>query len=95
MARKKSNRWIRIDVGEVGYPKYIYFKTLQEVADFYGFPNKQYVSDIMHERRYAWGRLDYWDIKYVNVDLTAEQIETSNQLKAIKQPEIQQHIERK
>ena len=95
MARKKSNRWIRIDVGEVGYPKYIYFKTLQEVADFYGFPNKQYVSDIMHERRYAWGRLDYWDIKYVNVDLTTEQIETSNQLKAIKQPEIQQHIERK
>ena len=95
MARKKSNRWIRVNVGEVGYPKYIYFKTLQEVADFYGFPNKQYVSDIMHKRRMAWGRLSYWDIKYVHEDLTPEQIEISNQLKAQKQPEITRYIERK
>lgn len=95
MARKKSNRWIRVNVGEVGYPKYIYFKTLQEVADFYGFPNKQYVSDIMHKRRMAWGRLSYWDIKYVHEDLTPEQIEISNQLKAQKQPDITQYIERK
>lgn len=67
MARKKSNRWIRIELnGTV-----LYFKNLQEVADYFNLPSKQYVSDIMHGRR----KSDYLTgatIEYVNLDSVPE-----------------------
>ena len=67
MARKKSNRWIRIELnGTV-----LYFKNLQEVADYFNLPSKQYVSDIMHGR----GKSDYLkgaSIEYVNLDYIPE-----------------------
>lgn len=67
MARKKSNRWIRIELnGTV-----LYFKNLQEVADYFNLPSKQYVSDIMYGR----GKSDYFtgaSIEYVNLDYIPE-----------------------
>ena len=67
MARKKSNRWIRVEInGTV-----LYFKNLQEVADYFNLPSKQYVSDIMHGR----GKSDYLtgaSIEYVNLDYIPE-----------------------
>ena len=67
MARKKSNKWIRIELnGTV-----LYFKNLQEVADYFNLPSKQYVSDIMHGR----GKSDYLtgvSIEYVNLDYIPE-----------------------
>ena len=67
MARKKSNRWIRIELnGTV-----LYFKNLQEVADYFNLPSKQYVSDIMHGR----SKSDYLtgaSIEYVNLDYIPE-----------------------
>ena len=67
MARKKSNRWIRIELnGTV-----LYFKNLQEVADYFNLPSKQYVSDIMHGRI----KSDYLtgaSIEYVNLDYIPE-----------------------
>ena len=67
MARKKSNRWIRIEInGTV-----LYFKNLQEVADYFNLPSKQYVSDIMHGRMES----DYLtgaSIEYVNLDYIPE-----------------------
>ena len=67
MARKKSNRWIRIELnGTV-----LYFKNLQEVADYFNLPSKQYVSDIMHgrmESNYLTGA----SIEYVNLDYIPE-----------------------
>ena len=67
MARKKSNRWIRIEInGTV-----LYFKNLQEVADYFNLPSKQYVSDIMHGRRES-GYLTGASIEYVNLDYIPE-----------------------
>ena len=67
MARKKSNKWIRIELnGTV-----LYFKNLQEVADYFNLPSKQYVSDIMHGR----SKSDYLtgaSIEYVNLDYIPE-----------------------
>ena len=67
MARKKSNRWIRIELnGTV-----LYFKNLQEVADYFNLPSKQYVSDIMHGKN----KSDYLtgaSIEYVNLDYIPE-----------------------
>ena len=67
MARKKSNRWIRIELnGTV-----LYFKNLQEVADYFNLPSKQYVSYIMHGR----SKSDYLtgaSIEYVNLDYIPE-----------------------
>lgn len=67
MARKKSNRWIRVEInGTV-----LYFKNLQEVADYFNLPSKQYVSDIMHGR----SKSDYLtgaSIEYVNLDYIPE-----------------------
>lgn len=67
MARKKSNRWIRIELnGTV-----LYFKNLQEVADYFNLPSKQYVSDIMHGK----SKSDYLtgaSIEYVNLDYIPE-----------------------
>ena len=67
MARKKSNRWIRIELnGTV-----LYFKNLQEVADYFNLPSKQYVSDIMHGRRES-NYLTGASIEYVNLDYIPE-----------------------
>ena len=67
MARKKSNRWIRIEInGTV-----LYFKNLQEVADYFNLPSKQYVSDIIHGRRES-GYLTGASIEYVNLDYIPE-----------------------
>ena len=67
MARKKSNRWTRVELnGTV-----LYFKNLQEVADYFNLPSKQYVSDIMHGR----SKSDYLtgaSIEYVNLDYIPE-----------------------
>ena len=67
MARKKSNRWIRVEInGTV-----LYFKNLQEVADYFNLPSKQYVSDIMHGK----SKSDYLigaSIEYVNLDYIPE-----------------------
>ena len=67
MARKKSNRWIRVELnGTV-----LYFKNLQEVADYFNLPSKQYVSDIMHGK----SKSDYLtgaSIEYVNLDYIPE-----------------------
>ena len=97
MARKRSNRWIEVIVWDNQKRKfsYLYFKTLEEVADFYGAPNKQYISDIIHKRRNGYGKLNGTDIKYVNKDITSEQLEISNQLKAQIQHEITQYLERR
>lgn len=67
MARKKSNRWIRIEINGTVF----YFKNLQEVADYFNLPSKQYVSDIMHGR----SKSDYLtgaSIEYVNLDYIPE-----------------------
>ena len=67
MARKKSNRWIRIEINGTVF----YFKNLQEVADYFNLPSKQYVSDIMHGRRES-GYLTGASIEYVNLDYIPE-----------------------
>ena len=67
MVRKKSNRWIRIELNGT----ILYFKNLQEVADYFNLPSKQYVSDIMHgrmESNYLTGA----SIEYVNLDYIPE-----------------------
>ena len=86
--RKKSNRWIVIKGRQYFDPKInkyrvpvMYFKTLQEVADFFCLPSKQYVNDIMHGRR-EWAvvetRVDVFSTpKYINKDLTLQELEDS------------------
>lgn len=85
--RKKSNRWIRVKgfqyfddkIHKYRYP-ILYFKTQQEIADFFRLPSKQYVNDLMNGRRDWSGvstRLTFDCPEYVNEDLTLEQLEDS------------------
>ncbi len=85
--RKKSNRWIKVKgsqyfdskTNKYRYP-ILYFKTQQEVADFFCLPSKQYVNDIMNGRREWSGvetNVDLYKPHYVNEDLTLQQLEDS------------------
>lgn len=71
--RMSSKRWIKVkpkilkgtylwewrDVQPV-----LYFKTLEEVAEYFNLPNKQYVSDILKGRRGLGKKLEA--IEYVD-----------------------------
>lgn len=104
--RKKSNRWIVIKGRQYFDPKInkyrvpvMYFKTLQEVADFFCLPSKQYVNDIMHGRRDWAGvetRVDMLSTpKYINKDLTLQELEDSVKWKTEYKKQILEKVEKR
>lgn len=104
--RKKSNRWIVIKGSQYFDSKInkyrvpvMYFKTLQEVADFFCLPSKQYVNDIMHGRRDWAGvgtRVDLFSApKYINKDLTLQELEDSVKWKTEYKKQILEKVEKR